>query len=234
VKERGILYSAPMVLAKLAGRKTQTRRVAKFQFYEGQNPDFGGYTPGTYMTGGTPGTWVLRSRGAGSCWNDRTQPLDCPYGKPGERLWGREAWGLHSPSDPTDWFRESLKKLSDEAFRASWEVAYRASWDVDDGSCFWRPSIFMRRQHSRILDEVLAVRVERLQDISEADARAEGLEPVRSEIEQGQFGDFWRWPGGATLFDDPRSCYFAGWDTINGAGAAAKNPWVWAVTTRPV
>lgn len=233
MKERPILYSAPMVLAKLAGRKTQTRRVAKFQFLEGQNPDFSGYTAGTYMTGGTPGVWVLRSRGRGACWNDRTDPLNCPYGGPGDRLWGRETFGISDDREDIDMAR-ALKDAKEQMPWAS--VIYRADANSShalshlvDGR--WRPSIFMPRWASRLLDEVVSVRIERLGDISEADAIAEGL-ISKPSIVTGQ--TMWSWPTATHWFARAREAYLAGWDTINGKGAAAKNPWVWRVETRPV
>lgn len=225
MKERPILYSSPMVHAKLAGRKTQTRRVAKFKFFEGQNPDFSGYTPGCYHSHLPASGYVLRSRGGGGCWNDRTEPLLCPYGVPGDRLWGRET--------------HAVLRMKEHAV-----VAYRASCDRDAFDYFdpfrslvqrievkkWTPSIFMRRQYSRILDEVVSVRVERLMDISEVDAIAEGLESARLI----GVPRFW-WPGGNANYGSARECYLAGWDTINAKTAPAKsNPWVWRIETKPV
>jgi hypothetical protein len=84
VKERPILFSGPMVRAILEDRKTQTRRVAKFVPREGVNLAFTGLTPGNYCTGRIDSGWVLQSRGAGACWNERTAPLKCPYGLPGD------------------------------------------------------------------------------------------------------------------------------------------------------
>jgi hypothetical protein len=217
MKERPILYSAPMVRAKLAGRKTQTRRVAKFKFYEGQNPDFSGYMPGPYITGGTPGTWVLRSRGAGSCWNDRTEPLDCPYGMPRDRLWGRETFMVCRDGD-----RHFCRYRADEPNLVE-------SFDGQK----WKPSIFMPRWASRILDAVVSVRVERLQDVGEADAMAEGIECVApTDLDDLRFD--YTWPGSGERYPSARDAYLAGWETINGKGSAEKNPWVWVIETRAV
>jgi len=143
MKERPILFSAPMVRALRAGTKTQTRRVVKDRHIDAA-------PPACFFQ------W-LRER--------------CPYGQTGDRLWVRETW-QHSnfPLGPYD---------------ESCTVFYRADYMDDphgpDGEKSpegryrnWEPSIHMFRSASRILLEVTAVRVERLQDISAADAVAEG------------------------------------------------------------
>jgi hypothetical protein len=210
-----------MVLALLAGRKTQTRRPAKFEFTDGANPEFSGYSPGCYHSSMPTSGYVLRSRGAGGCWNDRTKPLK-PYALVGDRLWGRETHAL----------------LDIDGRQV---VAYRATFERDEfdyvgpDGCIqrievkkWRPSIFMFREMSRLLHDVTAVRVERLLDITEADAIAEGL--VTDVDEQGTLYAFQR---GGEYFTTAREAYLAGWDTINGKGSAAKNPWVWVVSFTP-
>ena len=100
---------------------------------------------------------------------------------------------------------------------------YRAGWDRSNGGFRWRPSIHMPRWASRILLEIVSVRVERLQDISEDDARAEGI--AYSERFEGYC------TGEAEHFNshDPRQSYFSLWEAINGAGSVAANPWVWVV-----
>lgn len=209
MKERPILWSAPMVLALLAGRKTQTRRVAKFVFKAGQSPEFSGYTPGTYCTDVPSTGYVLRSRGAGHCWNDRTEALK-PYALVGDRVWGRETfcWAHTDEADPV----------------------YRADHPWRD-DVTWKPSIFMPRRASRLLHEVTAVRIERLQDITEADALAEGIEALRNPA-TGE--EVFTWPGGMAAppeaFKSARAAYLVGWESINGDGSAAKNPWVWVIS----
>lgn len=138
----------------------------------------------------------------GNVMNIRDQKIseNCPYGQPGDRLWVRETWRPHTPD----------------------ATAYRADGDgVMDGFRWrWRPSIHMPRWASRILLEVVAVRVERLQDISEHDA-----------IEEGLFST-----GFAAGVCHPhaqencRRCgYKALWNRIIGPGAWDANPWVWVV-----
>lgn len=131
-----------------------------------------------------------------------------PYGAPGDRLWVKETFGYH------------LCAGSD-----SERVHYRADSECcpTDGERIprWRPSIFMPRRLSRLTLEVKRVRVERLQDISPADCKAEGLD---REIHS------WAVPGNNTeLFREGWQAYRRLWETINGRRTWSKNPWVWVV-----
>ena len=104
-------------------------------------------------------------------------------------------------------------------------AVYRAGWDRSNGGFRWRPSIHMPRWASRITLEIVSVRAERLQDISEADALAEGVEIDES--------------GHATRADGiavggARTAYAELWESINGPGSWAANPWVWVVEFRRV
>lgn len=217
--ERPILFSAPMVLALLAGMKTQTRRIAKFQQYEeGRefNLSFSGLDAGFYHSGMESSGWVLRSRGRGGCWNDRTKPLHCPYGKNGERLWVKETWA-HFDAFPGDMpgtiepeFTRGVPK------KPTRNIAYRADDGWEDFGP-WLPSIFMTRWASRITLAVTASRVERLCSITEDDAKAEGVE----------LGETSRPPS-------HRGAYAELWDRINGAGSWNSNPWVWVISFQPL
>lgn len=211
MKERPILWSAPMVLALLAGRKTQTRRLLKPQ------PEF--TEPGTKWLHGNvghsgPGWYAFHED-----YPDEGSEHWPAYTDVGDRLWGRETFGA---TDLTldDKHRPGIH------YRATDDWPQRGPWP-------WRPSIFMPRWASRLLHEVTAVRVERLGEISEADALAEGIEagqPPDPKFPQWRH----RWPGGNTVYAGARAAYFAGWDTINGKGSAAKNPWVWVVSFKAV
>lgn len=194
VKERPILFSGPMVRAILEGQKTQTRRVVKPAPLH--RPVL--CRPGATI-GCTDEQWVdADGIHAG-------KPMKCPYGKPGDRLWVRETWAWCSKA------------------RGHW--LYRAD-DSDLGTCHvkdgrWKPSIHMKRAASRIMLQVVAVRVERLQEISEADAEAEGVAFMREYPDADE-----------TL--SARQLYDILWESINGDGSWAANPWVWVVEFRKV
>lgn len=202
MKERPILMSAPMVRAILAGMKTQTRRVVKPQ---PEHPHF-------------KGMLATDDEGIELYLHDKTlyRAIRCPYGPAGDRLYVREN-GWQRPERTQKMMREGAD---------TWEPYY---YDADgyndtDSEQFkaWgfkrRPSIHMPRAASRILLEIVSVRVERLQDISEVDALYEGA--VRDES-VGPFGGY-------------VSGYRALWESIIGPGSWAANPWVWAISFRRI
>jgi hypothetical protein len=131
----------------------------------------------------------------------------CRHGSPGDRLWVRETFAMNeAKAGPPVVYRAD----HGEAQSVFVERPHSAEWDVVVTR--WRPSIFMPRAASRILLEITDVRVQRLQEISEEDARAEGCEP----------------------FAYPRDRFQGLWDTIHGSGAWHANPWVWAITFRRI
>lgn len=229
VKERPILFSAPMVRALRDGSKTQTRRVAGLEVINA-DPDryeFRGTTSGP----GVP-HFAFHDRESGA-----QVLVPCRHGQSGDRLWVREAWSTHAYFDhlaPRDCPKS---------------IHYTADGKVQTGK--GRPSIHMPRWASRIDLEIVDVRVERLQDISEADADAEGCERLDSEREvhdwklcpqcggtrlYTSFG-----PNMGACFDtDCMDCdtyvkrYRHLWETINGAGSWDTNSWVWVVEFRRV
>jgi hypothetical protein len=125
----------------------------------------------------------------------------CPYGQPGDQLWVRETF-------------MPMSHLNARAF-------YRATDRLVCGK--WKPSIFMPRELSRIELEVLAVRVERLQSITEEDAWEEGIDEIAAEND---------WLDGNP--DQGRQNFKLLWESINGAGSWDLNPWVWVVMFRRV
>lgn len=202
-----------MVRAILAGRKTQTRRVVKPQPFcadvPGYNPIFG-YGVVTNPKSPVCGRFAIYARF--QC-DDRWLP--CPYGKTGDRLWVKETFAVSS-GDNRD---EKNGKGNCAVYRATWNDG------VLDG--LWKPSIFMPRYASRITLEVVSVRVERLQEISEADAIAEGIERSAAEFKNYDATDkAFRWLGGcgAAVLS-----YKTLWESINGEGSWNLNPWVWVV-----
>lgn len=214
MRERPILFSAPMVRAILAGTKTQTRRVVKLPHMnplgEWQPTRFGGPDGGRLRDGSTIPE-------QGGIWHTRTgDHLGCPYGQPGDRLWVRETFarvdGQTQPWIETD-------------YRATYKHGDRLG-DTLGVKKRWTPAIHMPRHASRITLEVTGVRVERLQDISAADAQAEGI--AYSERLGGYCIDM------AEHFNshDPRQSFWSLWESINGSGSVEANPWVWVIEFR--
>lgn len=226
MKERPILFSSEMVRALLDGRKSQTRRVIKPQ---------------------PPGR-IFRKP---SCWNSASFEDEwvCPYGQPGDRLWVRECWRVGAWDTDTDsiavdyradnscrkeWLE--VPEHSEDMFQRLWEQstidAERAGtkydaegeyhWKPGESPCRWRPSIHLPRWASRITLEITNVHVQRLQKISESDAKTEGVccapgYPHGSQDQQvGAFRKLW------DSINKPRGF---GWDT---------NPWVWVVEFKRV
>jgi hypothetical protein len=202
--DRPILFSAPMVRALLAGTKTQTRRVLNPQpeTFPLQNGEQCLVYP-MHVEGESVPRIAM---GDGRCGVITLQKV--PFAV-GDRLWVKETW-THTGTGV--WAVGDVHRALDG------RVAYRATEDIPGAG--WFPSIFMFRKLSRLTLTVTDVRVERLQDISEADAIAEGVFRTRSP---NAAGDGWEW-------DDPRDGYRNLWDSINGAGAWAENPWVVAVS----
>lgn len=206
MKERPILFSAPMVRALLAGTKTQTRRIAK----PVRHPDLGNvYAPGALVLENEPQHVIDRC---------------CPYGRPGDRLWVRETWNWFDPGAiPADRAGARAPFTGAQGNRTiPWVAAYAADGHLPypgyEGRDHWRPSIHMPRWASRITLDIKAVRIERLQDISEADAAAEGVAT---------------WAPGAlspdSLSNDPSDQFRWLWTSINGPSSWHANPWVWAL-----
>jgi len=209
--DRPILFSAPMVRALLDGRKTQTRRILKPQ-PQGHVWRYG---------------W---SAGNGATFNADDVSGRIPIWA-GYRLWVRETWRAHgwhgdcveiayaAQRGQVGWSEQHLQIPYPKGDRNAFK------YYAPKGPDFWRPSLFMPRWASRISLSVTDVRIERLQDISEADARAEGCpvtwdgkpyDPPPPEV------DSWQGYG--------RASYCLLWSKINGHGSWDANPWVVAYT----
>lgn len=235
--ERPIIFSGPMVRAIREGRKTQTRRIVKPQPVSKSEDEL---EAGDVVSrlGRLERCEDPRGRGKRAAGWLNLRELKCPYGAPGDRLWVREtlrtgARGNHEPRKNHLWrYAADNEVVCVSPADANAMVAWAHHKDVD--VC---PSIFMPRWASRITLEIEAVRVERLQDISESDACAEGLrewpraDPHHARwspgLESGPMRDVWEY--------DPREAFRIGWDAINGdRGPWTSNPWVWVITFRRV
>jgi len=181
MKHIPILFSTAMVQAIQAGRKTQTRRVVK---------------PRSYICDVEDGIPYEMTE-------DDSQPIKCPYGQPGDVLWVRETWATCQPYGPDEslhWMYKTGQKGDAIPDHLDW---YR----FDDGK--WRPSIHMPREAARLFLRIKSIRVERLQEISNDDIRAEGA---------AEFGCTTHRLNWQTL-----------WQSINGPESWDANPWVWIV-----
>ena len=149
----------------------------------------------------------------------------CPYGQPGDRLWVRETWQLHGlATDLATVVYAASKNQSWTEMHSLFPAELAAGMKPKPFQHGWRPSIHMPRWASRILLEIVSVRVERLQDIREADALAEGAKSCEAELDTG---GYWY---------SPEELYSMLWTKLNGWGDKGwnANPWVWVVEFRRV
>ena len=219
-RERPITFSGPEVVAILDGRKTQTRRVITTPIWHvDRELDDDGWP--VFEDPDMPSTWLR---------------LPCPHGAVGDRLWVREAWkyyGWTEDGEPFIQYRaddriEKRFPVEDwiERIDCIWASLSRPeNYDIDRAARdrAWRSSIHMPRWASRILLEISEVRVQRLQEISCADAIAEGVRPAANSL---------------TIdcdTPDPRKEFSNIWDSVNGKRpntAWANNSFCWATTFR--
>ncbi len=204
MKERPILFNDDQVRAILDGRKTQTRRIVKPQ------PELCDKT-GFVQADRNGKLWAT---GVGSTPRETRRNFarkKCHHGEPGDRLWVREAWAEVGSVDP-----------GYLTYRATYPRCLQAGMenvpdDIRAVGYRWRPSIHMPRWASRITLEITGVRVERLHEISEADAEAEGCRGGHGAIPGYRYN--------AT----PAEHFYHVWESINGPGSWDENPWVWVV-----
>ncbi|EJL8812385.1 hypothetical protein NM587_002588 [Salmonella enterica] len=198
MNERGMIFNAEMVRAILDGRKTQTRRPVKFPLID---KNMGCELAGNELAG---------ELAAHNYWNS-------PYGKPGDSIWVRETFRVHSRATDvaTLVYRASV--------RNSWtEQTHRVPVAVCNTPATpekWTPSIHMPRWASRILLEITDVRVERLRDLSEEDAKSEGITPPAGGVLPG-----WEY----------RINFRDLWMDIYGTDSWEANPWVWVIEFKRV
>lgn len=216
IKERPILFSAPMVRAILEGQKTVTRRRVKGQYLEGPwsvrpatNPRTEGHSHDWWLPTGSQPYTALNP---------------CPYGKPGDRLWVRESfWGCDLPG----YGDQPCVVYDDEWQGKEYKPAEARPWARKFGRI---PSIHMPREASRILLEITDVRVERLQDITWEQALDEGIGDHRFECDRPVEPD--GYPAcscGSVGYVD---AFAALWNSTGGDWDA--NPWVWVVEFKRV
>ena len=234
-KEKPILFNDDMVRAILSGEKTQSRRMVA------------GVMPDNCLWLKKP---TKKKNGVVTHVMDAPKHGLSPYGNVGDHLWVRETWGVvsHSFDDDglmIDWIPDRPAKRIHEMKHGqgyySGHVIYRADgyfvWCGDDDGggddrTAWHPSIHMPRKASRTTLEITAVRVERLNDITEADCWAEGILEIDGQFSNQEIVDM-----AARLhlsIEDARVQYALLWESIYGAGSWDKNPWVWVIEFKKV
>lgn len=207
MKERGIIFNGEMVRAILDGRKTQTRRIMKVQPSDGFHPTHNGYDLDLNAHWYTPG--VVDKNG---CLQpakkdvfgvaDENEGYTCPFGAVGDRIWVRETFcAVPDHEEPA----------------GCSALLYAADGNGPYGK--WTPSIHMPRWASRLTLEITGVRVERLRDLSEDDAKSEGITPSSGGVLPG-----WEY----------RINFRDLWMSIYGADNWEANPWVWVIEFKVV
>ncbi len=219
MRERPILFSGPMVRAILAGTKTQTRRPVKLKVGNDNRFPIGRNT-------------VMNIR-------DPRAVEYGPFGQTGDRLWVREEWHITGSSkhhsEPFQRIHVAYRphstaaiergyRLDGKTFRLDPDTPYPCSSTPShrkDGAIRWRPSIHMPRWACRLVLEIVSVRVERLQEISEEDALAEGVSLAWYSREHDIDG----------FYESYREAFQDAWNPIYAAKGQGwdANPWVWVV-----
>jgi hypothetical protein len=235
MKHRPILFSTPMVQAIMGGNKTQTRRVVK--------PQPTGLPCGKCVSSTDKediGTYGFAD-------GERiTASIKCPYGQIGDVLWVREAWRLISwdfedgsafidykegmpiwidlDEDGEEWLLNQVELLEKKGCISAESMDEDGHYQVLKHFP-WKPSIHMPKAAARIFLRITDIRVERLQDISEEDAIAEGI----GNAENGRMGYKDYLDSDSATFHAKQS-FESLWQSINGAESWDENPWVWVIT----
>lgn len=221
--ERGMIFNGEMVRAILDGRKTQTRRPVKFPVHD---KNLGCELAGNELAG---------ELSAGNY-------LNSAFGKPGDRIWVRETFRVHSRATDvaTLVYKASVRKSwTEQTHRVPVSVCNKPATPEK-----WTPSLHMPRWASRILLEITDVRVERLNAISEEDAQREGVHTevwyqtvvARNYAASDEFFQFWSedMPHFVEMSQLYRSSFKSLWESIYGAENLQANPWVWVIKFKRV
>lgn len=253
MKTKPILFSGPMVRAILAGRKTQTRRVVK-------DAPTGNYLPIHFHGKGNCGfanmdlanpyderidakpkyekgdVLHVRETTRIGAWNDEEHKIAFDYRASPELK--KTPWVQF---EDLDRFSELHIKAIDELGKLGFEPIvdeenerFYYRWEPGCSPLKWKPSIFMPREAARIFLEVTDVRAERLQDISEEDAIAEGVEVIGNAIGTPQYRDYLNRNGDHSAGGWPVISFQSLWEYINGAGSWETNPWVWVYSFKRI
>lgn len=237
MKPHGILFSGAMVRTILEGRKTQTRRVIDPQ------PPYGLNYFGRVLCSTTP------SEEGKHVWYDSDRlpkqrfAAKCPHGPVGRKLWVRETLtrgcfthlltGNELPNYPV----AKYKADGDDVLTKQPDGFEIEPWWKGKGDL---PAIHMPQRAARIWLEVTEIRCQRLQEITEEDAIAEGIEEIPKSLyplngRRRAEGPFWRhYESESLCANDPVTSYLTLWNSIDGPGSWHANPWVWAYTFKRI
>lgn len=217
MKSRPILFTATMIRALLDGRKSQTRRIVK-------DWNIVRVSDRTEFCDRSPYPLSRKDRGDAAYVeldDGRFVGLPCPYGGPGDLLWVKESWAYRLDCDHLNG-----TQLYERGVRQAWYWADGPGKTCRTGCAGAagrvRAARFMPRWASRLTLKITEVRVQRLQEISEEGALAEGVswEPGDQEANVRKWG----------TEQTARMRYADLWDHINGPGSWEANPWVWAIS----
>ena len=243
IKERPILFTAPMVQAILEGRKTQTRRILKgidLQYVQADKSYESGEVYSTYQAFYDNGKYSVTRHSL----KDWVSILKCPYGNVGDELWVREnVYADHDQSEVITCAKyfDGVSVLYDGTHDDPDADEYEkyegslAHWWYSRETC---PSIHMPRWASRIQLRITDIRIEQLKSVSEQDAISEGLKSISKDGELFKWGlpdydgfpgnDNHGWPWNCWEIS-PISAFMKVWEMVHGEGSWNKNPWVWVV-----
>ena len=260
MKERPILMSAPMVRAILESRKSQTRRILKPQpIYSPRNPPYFSDTkkgdificPDRFPTGPVINCVFAECTALGNyhCMGSELfAEKHCPYGVPEDKLWAKEAWRVgnthdeRTPNQIWEHLTEIGRGVTVLYEAGGWrsiapvervEVKYEYDKPMPGWAGRKRSSMFMPRLFSRITLEITDVRVQRLNEISDEDCIAEGIDYDKGTMHCANYLDLkdderiGRWLG-------PKGSYASLWESINGIGSWTENPFVWSLSFRSI
>ncbi|EPV7649003.1 hypothetical protein UXP11_14970 [Enterobacter hormaechei] len=223
-----MIFNGEMARAILDGRKTQTRRIMKIQPSDGFHPTHNGYDLDLNAHWYTPGVvdkngYLQPAKKDVFGVADENEGYTCPFGAVGDRIWVREAFqGPLVSEELLEEYRAYPEKFENPEYcEYAADGGPRPEYcDLDDNLRHgWRPSIHMPRWASRLTLEITSVRVERLRDLSEDDAKSEGITPPSGGVLPG-----WEY----------RINFRELWMSIYGSDNWEANPWVWVIEFKVV
>ncbi|WP_034949781.1 hypothetical protein [Erwinia oleae] len=214
MKERPILFSDQRVRALLSGQQTQTRRIMKSQLMG----------PGQDNHEGCYGIDVINNHLQGNrVMGMENLSYHCPYGQPGDRLWVRETWRgpIIDANEVSDYERSPTRFKNPRYCQYRADTSHFVDRADQEDQSGWQAGIHMPRWASRIDLEIARIRVEKIQDISEDDVMAEGV-----QTDSHFLNNFF------TMHNEPvsaKDAYRKQWALQYGGTSWEVNPWVWVI-----